>query len=582
MWKRLVRDSFILSCTRSLSSRFVRFFENGPAKILFSSAKKVDFFVRDRVTGPLFKKIGIRKSFSMPARNAIASFIEHNTAAKSLSSLRNAFLNTSMRSVGVFLLTFGIYAAAIFLLKSYVSLTLGSAANPDDFAVSALFVLVGLLLTAFGDKNILRTVGSSKIIGSLLSNCLGVNDSSFDRYKVGASGTAVGISFLLGSLFGVSTLFFAPASVMLLLVQIIAIIAIFHIPEFGLLLGISAVSFVPVSTVSTVMIVTFVSYFIKCIRLKRNFRFGTADAVMLLVFIAVFISCAVSESAFSLGERYLLCFTAVYFLAKNLLCSEKLVNQTFNALTVGASVGMALYILGDFATLIPQQHLRNAALSLSRHTLEPNMLAMLVSALLPFALSSLSRGNAVKKRNGFVLLALACAVFVDSTLFWILLIISAFVYIAFVYKAPFGALLGAAVVIPPVAVLANDYTLTGVVSFGTRGIYDSAFNMATDSGKHSFWGSFAEVGGIVGLVLFVVGLVLVFQRVLAHMSGVPGSKTVRYGGVVAAEAVMMLICGSIFNPFSDLRIYAAMWFIFGLCGAMYKVISLPQNDSEVS
>ncbi len=572
--KKLVRESFILSSTRYLSSRIVRFFESGKASPILTSAKKVNRFAREKVTGPLYKRIGIRSNFAMPARNAVASFVSHNPIIKGLNAFRTAFLNTSLRTVGVFLLTFGIYAAAIFLLKSYISLALGTAASVDDLSFAAITALVGLLLTAFGEKSILNAVGNSRIIGSLLSNCLGVNDSSLDRYSQKATGTAVGFGFLLGSVFGISTLFFTPLSVMCFLLTLILGIAIFHIPEFGILLGITTFTFVPVGVLASISTVTLISYLLKCVRLKRNLRFGTADALVLLMFLAMFIGCLVSDGGISQGEYYLLAFAAVYFAAKNLLITERLVVQTFNALCTGVSLGMALYILGDFATLIAHEHLRSAAMSITAYVMDPDALSMAVLATLPFALMSFSRSSGMRSRLGFLFLAAICAVFIDSVLLYVLLPISLFVFVSVAYKAPVGALLGAFVVIPPIAVLSVDYTATNVVALGARTVYDASLSAVSEDGFVNFWSDFYKFGGGMGTILFIAALLFIFQRVFGVAVSNNGNKMSLFVGTVAASAIVFIVCSFIFNFFSDLRIYAVMWFVFGFCGSIYKVASL--------
>ncbi len=571
--KRLAQESLVLSSTRRLSSRFVRMFESGVASPLLTSLKKVDEFAREKVTGPLYKKIGIRKNFSMPTRNAIASVISRSAVMKTVNRLRTAFLNTSMRSVGVFLITFGIYAAAIFLLKSYVSLNLGIEASTDDLSFAAITALIGIILTAFGDKSILNTLGNGRIVGQLLLKCLGVNESSVDRYASAVPITAVGISFLLGSLFGISTLFFTPASILGFLITLFICIAIFNIPEFGVLLAAATFSFVSIYTVAFVISVTFASFLIKCVRLKRNFGFGTADAVVLLLFTAMFVSSVTSEGSLSHGELYVLCFTSVYFLAKNLLCSEKLVYQTLNALCVGATVGMALYILGDFATLITHDDLRMGAVWLTRYTLDAEMITMVVSLILPFALSSFTTVDKRRPKRLFVLLAIVCAILVDSTLFYVLLLTSLFVFIATAYKAPIGALFSALVVIPPVAVLASDYTTSSAFGFGTKTVYDTATMSVVERGFADFWSSIYGFGGWIAVALFVVSVILVLQRIFGTVFGNNGSESARIGGATAASTIIAVACSFIFDPFYDLRMLVVMWFVFGFCGSINTIVS---------
>ncbi len=579
--KRLVNESLVLSLTRKLSLRFTRLFEYGILSPLVKSYKMVDSFVGERITGPIFKKIGMRENFSMPARNAVATFFAENPVMKALARLRSSFLNTSVRSVGIFMFTFGIYAAALFMLKSYVTLSFGAQAGINDISVSAVTLLVGLLFMIFGEKTLISSLGGSKIIGSLLSNCLGINDSSFERHKNASPKTDVAVAFLLGSACGIATLFFPPSRVLLFILTVIGAIAIINIPEFGLLLSVAVFSFLPIGISLLICAITLFSYLFKCIRLKRNFRFGTADTVVLLMFFAMLVSCLISDDGIIGGEYYLLCVTSLYFVAKNLLCSEKLVVQAFETLCTGLNIGMALYILGDFATLIPHADVRNAAMLLTSHTLAPEMLALLVSVMLPFALSSFSSVGGRRPREGFLLLAAVCTAITDSALFYILVLVSFFIYIAFAYKAPAGALLGAAAVLPPVAVYSFEHTVSYAVRLGTRLSYDSSLALSENTENMSFWGAMPHVGGALAALLFIGSFLLILQRLLGVGIGESGTKRSLYIGTAVSSAVMLAVCSFMFNSFADLRIYAAMCFILGLCGGLYNTISVIKRSEEV-
>lgn len=572
--KRLVQESFILSCTRFLSSRLVRFFESGFASPIINSAETVDDFARKKVTGPLYKKLGMKRNVSMPARNTVASFIDGSRLTKLLSSFRSAFLNATFRSVGIFLLTFGVYAASVFLLKSYVSLNLGTSAEISDVCVAAITALAGLLFTLFGDKGILAVAGKSRIVGGLISRNLGVNDSSLLRHISSRPRTYAGFGFLLGSLFGVVTLFYHPASVLLFLFAVTVAIIIVHIPEFGLLLAVSVFSFVPMLITAAIVCITLLSFLFKCVRLKRNFRFGTADAAVLLMFATMYFTSIIFEGTTS-GEYYILIFTAVYFLAKNLLCSKTLVVQAFNALCTGVTLGIVLYILGDFAALISHSHLRNAVLAITDNILQADVLALLAVCVLPVALSPSSAALGSKARNRFVFVAVIGAFVIDSKLFYVLLAVSMVVYIAFARKAPFGALLCSAIIIPPMLVLTSDYSLSMSVSVGTRA-YDSALALETSNSFSNFFTGMYDISNGATVTLFIVAVLLILQRAFRAASA-SNVKNGSFGGAIPASAVMLLVCMSLFNPFSDLRSLVGIWFIFGLSGAVYGVC-LKQSD----
>lgn len=575
--RRLVRESLILSTTRFVSSRAVRFFQTGMASPFLTSVKKVDRFARDKVTGPLFKKIELRKNFSMPARNAVAMFFSRNPIIKGMLSLQTAVLNSSLRSMGIFLLTFGIYASAIVLLKRFVNLAVGDPSG-DDLIVSALAAVAGILLSAFGDKSNIAALGNGRIIGSLLTGVLGVNNSSLNKIPPKRAKTSIGVSFLLGSVLGVLTMFFTPLSVLLSLLALAVFAAILNIPEFGLLLSVASFAVLPVKWVYTIAFATLASYFLKCLRLKRNFRFGTSDAMVLLLFVSLSIYCAASGRTMFAGEHYLLCFVLLYFAAKNLICSERLLMQTFNALSTGVFLGMVVYVIGEFASVIPHAQVGALANIISLHKLGSDMLSVAVSAVLPFVFSSFSSKSTGRCDIMFIVLAAVCAFISDSFLFYVMVAAPLFVYIAFSYKAPFGSLLSAAVWLPPILIIAYDFSQsTAVTAFINKAV--DASLMSPDFLTATFWDGFKIIGGAWSFIILAIAVALILQRVLAATLLLKSEKTTLVCGTVAASAVILLAETLMFNLLSDLRLVLLMFVVLGMCGSVYKIYY--GNNEEV-
>ena len=257
--KRLVRESLVLSSTSSLSSRIVRFFESGIAEPLLGSVNDVEDFVHDSVEKNITEKYNVRKNITLPIRNGIASFLSRNPFINALNDLRVSFLNISLRSIGVMLMTFAVYAVAVLLLKYYAASVFGTG-SIDDVFVIAISLVTGLALTVFSDKSIIKSLGSSKIVGPFLSECLGINDSAIDRYPDKPSGNAVGVSFLLGAMLGILTVFSTPARVLLTALMIVFIVTVVNAPEFGLLCSVATFTFLPPRYLVMLVGITLASY----------------------------------------------------------------------------------------------------------------------------------------------------------------------------------------------------------------------------------------------------------------------------------------------------------------------------------
>ncbi len=568
IFKRLVNESFILSSTRFVSSRVVRFFETGFVSPILNSFKTVDGFVSEKLTKPLFEKVQLRKKFAMPARNTVASAVARNPVMQKLALFRSSFLNSSLRSVGLFMLVFSIYTAAIFLLKRYISSSLGAPAV-NDICTAAVMLVAGLLLVAFGDKSIISSVGNSRFASLLFSECLGVNDSSFLRNNTKPPKFSMVIAFLSGLILGTLTLFFSPLRILFGIGGFFVSILILNIPEFGLLSAVAMCSFVHIKYVSFVTVLTVISYFLKCVRLKRNFRFGTADAVMLFVLFAMAIS--MSSNGYSDGERYFICSVLLYFVAKNVIVSEKLLNQAFNSLSLCLFMGVSLDLLGEYAHRIPFADISAFALKISAYALDGEMMAMLAVVILPFVFFSFSAFGSKRGKLVMLLLALASAVIYDSFLYYTLIAVSFFVYIAASKKAPTEAILGAVVAMPPVLLILADYSKSAVVTAGSASFLDASFGFADGVPYANFWSAFSRLSGVFGAILLAASLILIFQRILGCAVKSSSARTVCICGTVTASVIMILVCGFMFNPFADLRVVSALWFVFGLCGAVTTV-----------
>ncbi len=565
--KGLVKESLILSSTAFVSSRAVRFFQNGLASPLLRSVELVDSFAREKITGPLFKRTELRKNLIKPVKNAVAGFFDRNPIIKRVRDLQTAVLHSSMRSLGVFMLIFGIYSAAIFLFKRYGNIA-GYSANPDELIVSAITAILGLIVSMFGDKSILLSLGNGKIIGSLLSGVLGVNRTALDSVPKKARRSNFGVSFLLGSLFGVLTMFVSPLKMLFMFGIIAVVAAIINIPEFGILFTVSGFLLLPVEWVALFALVSIISYLLHCLRSKSNFRFGTADAVMLLLFFASLGYCFASGDV-SDGEFYLLTFMALYFAVKNLISTEALVKQTFNALCTGVFVGMAVYLIKAFAPLVPISSISSLLSLVSANAPSVDILAPLVAVVMPFALSSFSSYGTERKDVLFILLALCCAVASDSVVFYALLAAALFVFIANAYKAPVGSLLSAAVTLPPIfAVLLNVVNSKAILPLANK-YFDPALSLTQTA--NSFWAGFSAVGGIISVLLLGVAALLILQRVCAATVITKSLKNTLMCGTVAAGTAMLLVDITCFNLLEDLRSTVIVWFVFGLGGAVYKV-----------
>ena len=241
---------------------------------------------------------------------------------------------------------------------------------------------------------------------------------------------------------------------------------------------------------------------------------------------------------------------------------------------------MVLYILGEYAMYIPYENLRDSAFFLTKNILSPDMLVIMAVATLPFSLSlCVEGGRKIRELRTFVLV-IACAVLVDSFVFWCLALISLFVYVMFAYKAPAGALLGGALVLSPAFVIISELVSSASVSVDRKVMYDVALGRGDFEGTINYWMAFVDINGILPTVLFLMAMLLVIYRALGCMAINRNPKVSQSCGTVVASSVMMCVCSLLFNPFADLRVVAVMWFALGLCGSVYSIYTKAQYSVQ--
>ncbi|MBO4277339.1 MAG: hypothetical protein J5925_02950 [Clostridia bacterium] len=563
--RAVVRESFVLSFTSRLSAKIVKLFEYGFLSPLLTSVRRTDSFFSDKVFAPLKKRFGANRKPQNTVRSAAASFFAGNRIFNALRALKDRFLATSLRSAGVFLLTYGVYTAAIFLLRRYTS----GGADPDTagISVAAVSFIAGLLLVIFGEKSILSALGNGRITGQLLCDCLGINESSLCLPEKGRNAT--GLAFLFGSLCGIGTLFVSPARLLFAILVALLAAAIFNVPEFGLLSAVALTAVLPRKQLTVLLLCTLASYLFKCLRLKRNLRFGTADVAFAAVF-AVKALFALSGGGNPAPE--LLCCMCVYFITKNIICSERLILQALNVFCLGVSLAAAFRIANGFSWYIFPESLRSAVIGLTSCASSISDPLFLFLPAVPVALSRLAFPGRRRPGAAALLLIAADRVLEGDVSFAMFALIAVLAYFAFAHKAPGGALLAAAVAVPAVAVLENlRYGL--VPNSVHRGFTLSLHLGDSPSG-------IAVFGAVFAFIMLAAALLLSFQRSLGALRYNNSRSAMIICGAVAASAVTAVLASLFSDPFADVRAFAVLWFTLGLEGSVFGVYTRAQYFSK--
>ncbi len=506
-------------------------------------------------------------------RDMTASAFDSGITMKVAAWVRRKFSSLSLRCAGTFLLTFGIYSAAIAIVKMFMWET-----DPiQDVTVSALCALAALPLL-FSKL----TLGESLVktgSGRTLLSFLGIRE---EAVKWDVPFGRSNISFIFGV--GVGTLtFFAGAGELLMALALVLLGGVvLTVPEAAVMF---AAVFIPLgmSLPCTVLsVLGTVSFLIKYLRYKRcavGYPHDKAAGVMLLsVVLGVLIS------VYGGGSASYIALLFVYFII-SFSPSGRVLGGKLMA-TLVASGGLAAAVFEAFAIMSYAatrggQTMASAVSELS--VCDTEVMSLTACALVPVAVYILISGGALSR-----LTALLCGA--SMTAF--LVICEDYVYLA-------GAVIGAVAALTFCNRRLGYFTVAlGIFSTvvwvwlggswnaiprlmkhvlirpeGTDASYEYFMFGEGLSGGFGHGGSFYMAVmsrlGFVGIaVLLAFGILLVSEIISLQKKSAMASNTVYKNACIPfCGLISLLVCGLSVNIWESPEVFLLFWMLCGASGA---------------
>lgn len=569
----------LLPCISKLSARCVWSFRNGIASKVLCSAERSDEAFRNGFGARLLRSIGFRETVSGPLRMEIAAGTCKSTLFALTERIRRAFLHMRARFFGIAGIVFALYTAGIFLAKRYVMPGIGTA-NPSDLCTAAVTLLISLPLLFCG-KPINVFCANSALFRRIFIDTLGFcpDDLRQGKERVSARG---GIAFVVGTLAGLATVWFAPHRVLLFVFAALFCLCIPASPETGLLSAVFLLPIAPLRVTGFLILLALVGYLQKYFRLKRVFRARLPEWFMLMTVGVCGLSALTGGDSF-VFLRVLL-FGCLWMLTICLLSTERLFRAYHTALVYGGIATLFLSALrlsypllgGILPAFLPEWMLTSSLPdALFRLGLSKDVLGCYLAVILPVVLA---RG---KCRSGAVALCLIAlnAVLLRSPWTLMGLFLALLLYAAFAHGAPAGAMFTGCVGLPVMAslmgeklgniasgfsaeakLLAQKYFFTGVgAGDGALTAAALANGMLPDGFTAGLYTRLVLDGGVVTLLLFIGSAFCALQRLFTCMRGETNRiRTRRFGGLAAAS-VLFLLAAAVTNVWADLRILGIFW-----------------------
>ena len=383
----------------------------------FSAYSESEAALHDTVVARAWRKRRVNHG-KTSLRKGVARAMDRSKARVVARKVLDFVSTCSLRTVGSFLLTTGLYYAIVHWLV--LAVWQGGAVDPIGlfFALCAL-VLGAILLCA--NTSIGHAIASSVLGGWFLRSILGFSEDSLaDIPREGRQTFVLTVPF--GMLMGALTAFVGPALLFVSLLILLFALLIFSVPEAGVVLLILYVpfgGFVAHNTLwlALASLLVLAGYTFKLMRGTRAFRLEIQDlSVMALLLFALIMAFSAKRGKYE-GAIAAASLMAIYFPAVNMLSTPGWLSRCRWAL-ITSSTGAAMISILQFAIALTKA--LQGAVSFEVQTLgevvragfaDASVFAYFMVLAFPFALYGFLR----TKTRHRVLAGLACVSIVVAT-----------------------------------------------------------------------------------------------------------------------------------------------------------------------
>lgn len=361
------------------------------------------------------KKIERTKGF----KNTFAKHMESSVLLAALKNADNILFRLSLSSYGILIFSFGFYVSIVYAIKYFA---ISSVSAPQiDLVIGIAAIVVSLFLFT-SKQSLAKALLSSKIIDAVFFDLLGVRRGDIDEASKLGSESYVGVPFIIGMLFGVSTFMVSPKLILVALLAVSIVTLALRSPEAATVLIFLVLPFAKTMQLAALMCVVLFSFFIKYLSGRRIIKLSMLD-VPIFTFAMITLSGGfITESSDSLKQALLyLCFISGYFLVKVMFRSENFVNRALCAISFSSAavsvIGIMQYFIGSPSDIWQDGALFSEIKGRTVSTLEnPNVLGEYLIIAIPITIALAS--CAKRKHLSFSFFVTACLDIACLVLTW--------------------------------------------------------------------------------------------------------------------------------------------------------------------
>ena len=344
-----------------------------------------------------------------------------------LSSIRFGirwFLSLKIRSFAVFFFACGFVQILSFFVGAQ---TESGAAEQNLLFGVAQMVLT--LICSFSRGDVVSALKRSFLHKRILSPLVGMQSW---QYPSVTSHDSIAWMLLFGLIFGILSFFLSPLLLLNAFLYAATVLFILHYTEAGLILCAFGGYFLPSRALYFIMMITLLSFCVKCCLGKRSLVFSWMDAPVLLFFLPFLSGSGPQE----FSGAWLFFF--LYFITGGLVRTVDGVGRLIRTLCVGAILFSLLILSREgILAVFPDAFVRFPDLEMVffLHPTEQN--GMLAAMACPLILGEMRHFTGIGRKIGSLIAFCICvgalAVVKSSTL-WATLILGLFLFVIFSYR----------------------------------------------------------------------------------------------------------------------------------------------------
>lgn len=620
---KFLRKGVIISALMRFADFIYKAAKNSFAASILLSYDKVDSCAENSFAGSIAHSLGSSESEGFrKVKHKVASSLENSFIISSIGKLSSALLALSLSSYGVFAFSFGFYVVATYLLKKY-SFSL-------DVSLASLITGLAFIIFSFvlfmSKKSLAQAISGSVILRFIFFDVLSLRSVALDYVAASPANTGISASFLVGMVCGTVSIFVPAEFVLLAIAAIVAVHAVIISPEAGVIGMCLLLPFLPTMALAALMCLVLFSCLVKFFCGKRVLKLSLIDLPVFIFAILTLFGGIFTRSSSSANKMLLMvCFTAAYFVVKNLIRSRALLKKCLSAIAFSGAIVSIYGILENFIgtpSVIWQDmsdfgEIKGRVVSTFAN---PNVLGEYLILVIPITVALAITAKSVKERFAFACGAafdVFCLVLTWSRGAWLGFAVSTVVFLLLADKRCMTA---GILLLPPVAVaislsdsvtnrIASIFTHSDTSSSYRIGIWKGVWKMLSDVSPYgigigegafaTMYPSYALRGietaphshslylqiltelGISGAVMFFIFIFILVQMNLSHITS-PDSQNSKITEVgIFCGLVAFLVQGVTDYVWYNYRIFLMFWITVGLSvGAVLMSKNALDESSE--